>query len=251
MVRGSRLPSRMLALRYGAHLVYTDEHIDVSVLTAKRQFNGMSRDPVYSSSFISFIILAHSCRDSRHIRLRQRSQWISYLPHKSIGKGSIGIPDGHIKSRDGRQIGKNGWERCLGHRYKHGMSATIFNAFWHGCGVDVQTRNGQGNLKKFGSEYQIADYVQDSVRSPVHYVCQRIIHFPRPSLAYSTISKRQWRWPKNWRQRALVRLLFMVERDKRSIWILLNQVESRRSNIVRINSKWIVAIVNLQMPFER
>lgn len=40
MVRGSRLPMRMLALRYGAHLVYTEEHIDVSVLTTKRKFNG-------------------------------------------------------------------------------------------------------------------------------------------------------------------------------------------------------------------
>lgn len=41
MVRGSRLPMRMLALRYGAHLVYTDEHIDCSVLTTKRKFNGI------------------------------------------------------------------------------------------------------------------------------------------------------------------------------------------------------------------
>lgn len=40
MVRGSLLPMRMLALRYGADLVYTDELIDHSLLLAKRKFNG-------------------------------------------------------------------------------------------------------------------------------------------------------------------------------------------------------------------
>lgn len=40
MVRGSKLPIRLLALRYGADLVYTDELIDFSLLSAKRQENG-------------------------------------------------------------------------------------------------------------------------------------------------------------------------------------------------------------------
>lgn len=40
MVRGSRLPSRLQALKYGADLVYTDEHIDLSLLMSKRRFNG-------------------------------------------------------------------------------------------------------------------------------------------------------------------------------------------------------------------
>lgn len=40
MVRGSRLPTRLLALKYGAELVYTDELIDLSLLMSKRQVNG-------------------------------------------------------------------------------------------------------------------------------------------------------------------------------------------------------------------
>lgn len=40
MVRGSKLPIRLLALRYGADLVYTDELIDLSLLCAKRRENG-------------------------------------------------------------------------------------------------------------------------------------------------------------------------------------------------------------------
>lgn len=40
MVRGSKLPMRLLALRYGADLVYTDELIDYSLLMAKRKVNG-------------------------------------------------------------------------------------------------------------------------------------------------------------------------------------------------------------------
>lgn len=40
MVRGSRLPMRILALRHGADLVYTDEHIDYSLLLSNRKYNG-------------------------------------------------------------------------------------------------------------------------------------------------------------------------------------------------------------------
>lgn len=40
MVRGSRLPSRLQALKYGADIVYTDEHIDLSLLMSKRRANG-------------------------------------------------------------------------------------------------------------------------------------------------------------------------------------------------------------------
>lgn len=40
MVRGSRLPTRLQALKYGADLVYTDELIDLSLLMSKRQVNG-------------------------------------------------------------------------------------------------------------------------------------------------------------------------------------------------------------------
>ncbi len=47
MVRGSRLPMRMLALRYGADLVYTDELIDLSLIMSKRQVN---------SKFIHFMV---------------------------------------------------------------------------------------------------------------------------------------------------------------------------------------------------
>lgn len=43
MVRGSKLPMRLLALRYGADLVYTDELIDFSLLMAKRKVNGKYR----------------------------------------------------------------------------------------------------------------------------------------------------------------------------------------------------------------
>lgn len=40
MVRGSLLPLRLLALRYGADLVYTDEIIDYSMLATTRKVNG-------------------------------------------------------------------------------------------------------------------------------------------------------------------------------------------------------------------
>lgn len=40
MVRGSKLPMRLLALRYGADLVYTDEIIDISMLSTQRYVNG-------------------------------------------------------------------------------------------------------------------------------------------------------------------------------------------------------------------
>lgn len=40
MVRGSKLPTRLLALKYGADLVYTDELIDLSLLMSKRNVNG-------------------------------------------------------------------------------------------------------------------------------------------------------------------------------------------------------------------
>lgn len=43
MVRGSKLPMRLLALKYGADLVYTDELIDYSLLMAKRKVNGKYR----------------------------------------------------------------------------------------------------------------------------------------------------------------------------------------------------------------
>lgn len=43
MVRGSKLPMRLLALKYGADLVYTDELIDYSLLVAKRKVNGKYR----------------------------------------------------------------------------------------------------------------------------------------------------------------------------------------------------------------
>ncbi|KAG4069454.1 hypothetical protein HA402_001753 [Bradysia odoriphaga] len=41
MVRGSLLPTRLLALRYGADLVYTDEIIDLSMLQTKRRENSI------------------------------------------------------------------------------------------------------------------------------------------------------------------------------------------------------------------
>lgn len=40
MVRGSLLPLRLLALRYGADLVYTDEIIDHGMLSTTRKVNG-------------------------------------------------------------------------------------------------------------------------------------------------------------------------------------------------------------------
>lgn len=46
MVRGGLLPMRMLALKYGADLVYTDELIDHSLLLAKRKFNGKLHHPI-------------------------------------------------------------------------------------------------------------------------------------------------------------------------------------------------------------
>lgn len=51
MVRGGRLPMRMLAIRYGAHLAYTDEHIDYSLLTGKRKFNGRVHITSWSTQF--------------------------------------------------------------------------------------------------------------------------------------------------------------------------------------------------------
>lgn len=44
MVRGSRLPSRLQALKNGADLVYTDEHIDLSLLMSTRRVNGKFED---------------------------------------------------------------------------------------------------------------------------------------------------------------------------------------------------------------
>lgn len=49
MVRGSKLPMRLLALKYGAGLVYTDEIIDVSLLTAQRSVNGKVYDAILYS----------------------------------------------------------------------------------------------------------------------------------------------------------------------------------------------------------
>lgn len=43
MVRGSKLPMRLLALKYGADLVYTDELIDISMLMSKRKVNGKQK----------------------------------------------------------------------------------------------------------------------------------------------------------------------------------------------------------------
>lgn len=40
MVRASLLPFRLLALRYGADLVYTEEIIDGSMLSSTRKVNG-------------------------------------------------------------------------------------------------------------------------------------------------------------------------------------------------------------------
>lgn len=40
MVRGSKMPTRLQALKYGADLVYTDELIDLSLLMSTRQING-------------------------------------------------------------------------------------------------------------------------------------------------------------------------------------------------------------------
>lgn len=41
MVRIGTLPMRLLALRYGADLVYTEELIDWKFLRSKRKINGM------------------------------------------------------------------------------------------------------------------------------------------------------------------------------------------------------------------
>lgn len=49
MVRGSKLPMRLLALKYGADLVYTDELIDYSLLMAKRKVNGKYQIEYYPS----------------------------------------------------------------------------------------------------------------------------------------------------------------------------------------------------------
>lgn len=40
MVRQNKLPMRLLALRYGADLVYTEELVDVTMLMCKRKING-------------------------------------------------------------------------------------------------------------------------------------------------------------------------------------------------------------------
>lgn len=55
MVRGSKLPMRLLALKYGADLVYTDELIDISLLMAKRKVNG------------KMIQQTHLVRQSKHL----------------------------------------------------------------------------------------------------------------------------------------------------------------------------------------
>lgn len=58
MVRGSKLPMRLLALKYGAGLVYTDEIIDVSLLTAKRIVNGKVLDISFAihASTIEYVL---------------------------------------------------------------------------------------------------------------------------------------------------------------------------------------------------
>lgn len=40
MVRVGTLPMRLLALRYGADIVYTEELIDFKLLRSKRRYNG-------------------------------------------------------------------------------------------------------------------------------------------------------------------------------------------------------------------
>lgn len=54
MVKGSKVPLRLLALRCGADLVYTDEQIDVSFLTCKRKVNGMSEFKGFESKPCDF-----------------------------------------------------------------------------------------------------------------------------------------------------------------------------------------------------
>lgn len=49
MVRGSKLPMRLMALRHGADLVYTDELIDFSLLMSERRVNGKFNQKVRKS----------------------------------------------------------------------------------------------------------------------------------------------------------------------------------------------------------
>lgn len=43
MVRQNKLPMRILALRYGADLIYSEELVDVTMLMCKRKINGIIR----------------------------------------------------------------------------------------------------------------------------------------------------------------------------------------------------------------
>lgn len=55
MVRGSLLPLRLLALKYGADLVYTDEIIDFEMLKTKRKVNGTQIRSKLSDKLINFL----------------------------------------------------------------------------------------------------------------------------------------------------------------------------------------------------
>lgn len=53
MVRGSRLPTRLQALKYGADLVYAEELIDLSLLMSKRIVNG--KKLIYTNIFVKTV----------------------------------------------------------------------------------------------------------------------------------------------------------------------------------------------------
>lgn len=57
MVRQNSLPMRLLALRYGADLIYGPELIDVTVLMCKRKVNGMARNEIISKNLIVYCTL--------------------------------------------------------------------------------------------------------------------------------------------------------------------------------------------------
>lgn len=75
MVRGSKLPMRLLALRYGANLVYTDEIIDISMLSAKRYVNGngfeqlVHLDDILSFPYFLIHMISSFIYTSRRIRI--------------------------------------------------------------------------------------------------------------------------------------------------------------------------------------
>lgn len=52
MVRIGTLPMRLLALRYGADLVYTEELIDWKFLRSKRRFNGKCFEENHSCFYL-------------------------------------------------------------------------------------------------------------------------------------------------------------------------------------------------------